>query len=825
MIVNVKNENYGYSVATQGDWVASGNPSLLRYDALTASLYRTGSLDLFKYNTLTDQHDLVLTLYKPTNNGDYLVLSEETASGEIHTDIYTSRWVHDVALNYWSVQVEEDLPIQIDDTEYTLKLEDDYGHSVDIHKDVMVVGSRWHRQNITGSSITIQNSGSSVDVYNLSSVNYNPFDGFISTGSAFLVNVLSPPAGEAISGSFGHSVSINDEWIAVGSPNSGSFKGKVYVYRRGVVNDPNNFTWNYFGSITGSTTVTGDYFGHSIALNKASGIYSGSLVVGCGNKITTGSGVYFFEFNGTSWGESHIFNADRTLRYLPFYDVNPIPQTVDYTIDSFGNSVCLYKNTIGIGAPTDRWVYEYSGSRVYKEGAAYIFDRCCDGSVNWKLSKKIYGNDKTIKNNKLGFSVDIWDDKFIIGCPKSNAETMTFCYLQGSIFQDLYCYPDNENTLNGQWLLLQKNTSSNDWDTINVYQKRKKFLSPYKSFGYDIAIGDKSIVIGAPMIISSSVMRNFDIPYTSITRGDITLELDDITGKSYIYNLNNFRNEFHVGNVFYRNGKIILNTSGSVFDGMWFNPITDYSYQYNLQFDSKQTLYEKQFVCTVEPGEFNTSTNPSALVITTSSFDINNNGRFDWQDIDVILQYMQYNNTKYSSTGPTQDWSSSLLLTDEEVSYYNFYSQQNAYTNTQHDFISQSFFNIIDFIGKSEFDFNQDSKIDINDMNIFWKYCINRLNQLNYQEYITPNSKRNLFSDILDHLNKKTNKYKTSTIRPEFFEYSTLSRNDPTGSYLAPYVTTVGIYSGLDLIGTAKLATPIKLTGDYPVNFIIKMDF
>ena len=136
-----------------------------------------------------------------------------------------------------------------------------------------------------------------------------------------------------------------------------------------------------------------------------------------------------------------------------------------------------------------------------------------------------------------------------------------------------------------------------------------------------------------------------------------------------------------------------------------------------------------------------------------------------------------------------------------------------------------NYFKILDSIGYSDFDFNQDSKIDLNDMNILWKYYSNRLTQINYQSYITPNSKRKSFSDIIDHLNDQTKKNVSPSIKSEFLTYTSQSASDKTGSYLAPYVTTIGLYNGLDLVAVAKLGSPIKLTKDFPVNFVVKLDF
>ena len=55
------------------------------------------------------------------------------------------------------------------------------------------------------------------------------------------------------------------------------------------------------------------------------------------------------------------------------------------------------------------------------------------------------------------------------------------------------------------------------------------------------------------------------------------------------------------------------------------------------------------------------------------------------------------------------------------------------------------------------------------------------------------------------------------------FEYS--SSMDPTGSYLAPFITTIGLYDNeLNMVAVAKLPQPIKSLPDYPINFIIRFD-
>jgi hypothetical protein len=58
-----------------------------------------------------------------------------------------------------------------------------------------------------------------------------------------------------------------------------------------------------------------------------------------------------------------------------------------------------------------------------------------------------------------------------------------------------------------------------------------------------------------------------------------------------------------------------------------------------------------------------------------------------------------------------------------------------------------------------------------------------------------------------------------------FDDYETLGKSDPTGSFLTPYITTVGLYDDNNqMVATAKLPTPIKSLPDYPINFIIRFD-
>ncbi len=56
-------------------------------------------------------------------------------------------------------------------------------------------------------------------------------------------------------------------------------------------------------------------------------------------------------------------------------------------------------------------------------------------------------------------------------------------------------------------------------------------------------------------------------------------------------------------------------------------------------------------------------------------------------------------------------------------------------------------------------------------------------------------------------------------------DYWDSGSTDLTGSYLTPFITTIGLYNNdAEMIAVAKLPKPIKNLPDYPVNFIVRID-
>jgi len=908
MISNIHNEGYGSTVTCYDRWAVVGNPATVRWLAASASLSQTGSLEVFRYNLNRDSHDLKTTIYRPISAAEFVWLTTETDQ-ILHTELTGT------------VPLTSDLDIIIDPGTYFTASEDDYGHAIDLNRNLLAVGNRYFRSEILIDTASFVFSGSGeVSLFDLAKLNLdpfavtsNPFITSVTTSSATVANITAfVPGGQGfgfallegrfitssnpyqklqitpvtsdggnvvftitsdsttigyivtaslntdsnvapnirvsgivstnpylvtiqnpnptLTGSFGYSVSINDEWLAIGSIYELNQFGAVYMYKKSGGPFGNDASWSLQQVISGSSVLgigTRDYFGHSIELNKATGSFTGSMIIG--SLKPSASLAFVYEYTtGSGWELKYTLYPDLNLYQLNFDTVYP-QVSASYTssrTDSFGYSVSIWGDTAVVGAPTDRVIFEYSGSEAYRQGAGYIFERCPDRAKGYYLVEKTYGNEKTLKDNKLGWSVDVWGNYVAIGCPKANLNGMSLCYLRGSLFQQHYCGDDEESDINGQFILFQKNTESIDWDLRNVYQVKKRFLNPYRSYGFDVSVCESFVVVGAPMPISGSD-RSVDMSAGSGSFTGSLSDIGDFSGKAYIYNLANLKDRFYVGNVFYRNGKIVVMTSGSAFDGLLLSNVPGEEYQYTINFKSKQTLYEKQIICPVEPGEFNVSTNPTAIEFITSSFDINKNGIFDFQDADVLLRYMRYKSTENDDVIDT-NWSASLLrdpntelVIPDEESLYNFYS--SSYQDTA--FLFSQSFSMINNNFFDDLDFNQDNKIDRNDMSIMWKYFSKRLTQKNYETYITPNSSKKFLNEILDFIDERTKITEPKMIKSNFLDYKTLSKTDPTGSYLAPYVTSIGLYQDSELVAIAKLGSPIKLTPDFPINFIVKIDF
>ena len=290
MYTVIKNENYGYTVTTYGDYVVASNPDLLRWDAASSSVLHTGSIDYFRYNKNTDQHDYIGTIYKRIEEIESLLVTEDAnlsptgPTASIRTE--TPGIV--VATQNRDLNIDKDL--------YTASVDDGFGLSLDMYGKLLVVGSPYFTQIVMTSASVITASGGTVEVHNLGLTELG------STQSCYIQTLYNPHS--TITESFGRGVSVNNYWVAVGSPEVSSSKGMVYMYRS--FGTGSNYSWSFYQMIDApSGSIDECRFGWDLKLNKQSGSYSQSMVVGCGNSANAQA--YYYEMITGSWVLTHTF--------------------------------------------------------------------------------------------------------------------------------------------------------------------------------------------------------------------------------------------------------------------------------------------------------------------------------------------------------------------------------------------------------------------------------------------------------------------------------------------------------------------------------------
>ena len=776
MNFTIRNENYGYEVAAYGDYIAIGSPPSFR----SGSGFSIGEVSVKKYSYVTNNYENHITLQKSLDQDNSSLFNLSQTDDLLTED-------------------SQYLIYDFTDNTGVNKVENEYGNSLSLYDTDLAVATRYFTCSVY-SSPSILVTGSNVDIYNVSTSDIIPY--FTITSSF-----------KRESGSFGCDVSLGNNVIAIGANKSFNNKGEVFLYTK------TNNVWTYLTSLTGSNSIAGDYFGTTVKID-ASG--SNRLIIANSSSNSSKGTVYLFESSSAGWTEVKKFVGDNDYNYkLQYLDSYPSASS-SQSYDNFGKSLSIYGNYIVIGCPNESQYYEYNGSTLRKRGCAFIY-QYCDTKNEWNQAQKIYNgildeNEAVFKDNKFGYGVDLFGEYLVASSLKYNFP-FSSSYITGTLNTVLFDESDKNlnNTLG--YVYLYKNISGSWMPIKNLYRKKQESV-PYSVFGHSIAVSTQSLVVGSPCLL-----LNTD---RSVTQSISNYR--NIRGYSYVYDFNEFNDNVQIGNAFYRTGDIILKTTGSIFETLSLreNLYSDPIPYYDINFDSKVTLYENQIICTIEPGEFNISTNPTATYKLPFDYNINGDKNFDFADADLILRYICKLNLGH------EKWWTIVIENNYETSLFNYYTglQTDDY-NTKISPQTVNYFsgslltnNYITYFNQNKlsFDFDGAGNLDINDMFILWKYFSNQLTDNLYKKYTTIKSTRSKYSDLVKYLDTKTNKINPSYIKEEFFKYQYSSSIDNTGSYLAPYITTVGLYNGVDLVAIGKLGTPIKNGGEFPLNILVKWD-
>lgn len=261
-------------------------------------------------------------------------------------------------------------------------------------------------------------------------------------GNALLFQAVSPQYLKPNSGSFGHALAMNQNWIAASAfaddltPNDANTfaHGRVYLSKNINGVPQNSFTT----SITAQTTQSDDYFGTSIEM---SGQW---LAVGAPGLSTTRKGyVEIWKETATSW--------ERKQKIQP----------ANLPIGAqFGFSVAIHGDYMVVGAPGIQTIYVYKNTNnVWALHSSYKPDM-----TTWKR----YPGSGSL----FGFDVDIYENKIIVGDGHTEVQKAALLNI-------------NASTTTLLMAILPPGYSATQF-------------THYGWFGYSVAIGEDKALVGAP---------------------------------------------------------------------------------------------------------------------------------------------------------------------------------------------------------------------------------------------------------------------------------------------------------------------------------------
>lgn len=814
-VYHPEDERFGYSVSAWYKYAIVGSPT----DENTYTGKKNGRADLYKYDTNTEKHRLIKTFRSP----------------------------------------------------FTNSYQDGFGYSVSVKDDFVVIGS-------VSESACLEETGSGI-VY--------VYDKYAGGADHWrLINILE---GSGSGDRFGESVSHDRGILAIGAPGVDSGSGAVYVYRQkqygtsSCMGVPMESFWQKVSSESGSCYVlvsesgSLEVFGEDEAPYFVSGNYTweleriltssymtgsqfGSSVSVSTDRILIGTHVngkgYASLFTASytddvcptaSWHDYKTFTATTTngdLDALSEYNF----QETSIDVDGFGYKVSIDGDQLGVCSYYDKAFTPYVGSNVtHSLGAVYFYtfatDETC-GIYDCSLRYKTFGDRTTTLNSNFARSISLNSGFASVGYTADTTEYYS-AYSSGFVIPGWESYSTNsldESATLGRVSLFEYNPQDYSWSLKKTLKRNKEFEQPYYNYGWSTALSDPYsgsmfLVVGAPV---------FDYPLDEVTFNHVTSSLlidttyisSSLHGAAYIYDIEKYEDNPKIGNVFYKNGQLVITSTEPNYSGVLSQTGSS---GFSLSYKGTHTIYEHEYLLSVEPGEFNYSTNPTSLANFPMVFDVNQDGVFDMTDVDLILRFL--NKQRFYTVNDTDDngivleqdtlkdeswWNNDILQTEsEDVLYLETLAGIAGTAITEFDdILTQGVYDFIraNLIDTMILDIDNNGTIDIRDGLILLYYFLETLTEAKLTALVDADSQRIYYDDVKNYMDKYSGKRKSDS-DANFFNYVESSSFDPTGSYLAPYITAVGLYNDAgELLVVGKLGKPIKNLIDWPVNIILRFD-
>ncbi len=344
---------------------------------------------------------------------------------------------------------------------------DNFGNSVAISGDTIVVGAYLESSNATGVG------GNQTDN---SASNSGAAYVFTRSGTTWSQQAYLKASNTGAFDKFGNNVGISGDTIVVSayfedsnatgvggnqSDNSVTNCGAAYVFTR------SETTWSQQAYLKASNTEANDQFGWSTVISgdtiAIASRYEDSSATGIDgnasdNSASNSGAVYVFARSGSTWSQQAYIKASNTE-----------------ADDSFGWSVGISGDTIVVGAYQE----DGSGNSVDGSGAAYVFTR---SGTTW--SQQAYLKASNLEMfDYFGWSVAISSDTIVVG---AYADDSNATGIDGD---------QNDNTCSECGAAYVFTRSGSTW-TQRAYLKASNPGST-DYFGIEVKISGDTIVVGA----------------------------------------------------------------------------------------------------------------------------------------------------------------------------------------------------------------------------------------------------------------------------------------------------------------------------------------
>ena len=355
---------------------------------------------------------------------------------------------------------------------------DSFGYSVSLSGDTLAVGASLEDSNAKG----VNGSQSDDSVIDSGAVYV-----FTRSGTTWSQQAYLKPSNTGAGDSFGSSVSLSGDTLAVGASSEDSigkgvngsqrystltiWSGAVYVFTR------SGTTWSQQAYLKASNSGAGDAFGSSVSLS------GDTLAVGATGEDSSATGVngsqsdnterssgavYIFTRSGTTWSQQAYLKASNTG-----------------TSDYFGSSVSLSGDTLVVGAVGEESSAtgvngSQSDNSARNSGAVYVFTR---NGTTWSQQAYLKASN-TGAGDAFGSSVSLSGDTLAVGARREDGSATgvngsqsgsTLTVLSGAV----YIFTRSGTTWSQQAYLKASNTGRGD------------------RFGYSVSLSGDTLAVGA----------------------------------------------------------------------------------------------------------------------------------------------------------------------------------------------------------------------------------------------------------------------------------------------------------------------------------------